>query len=43
MFDEALCAEVEGILQHYGLLLSVRNSKTVVEYPTIDCLPGAIL
>jgi len=43
MFDDGLCAEVEGILQHYGLLLSVRNSKTVVEYPNIECLPGEIL
>jgi hypothetical protein len=43
MFDDQLCAEVEGILQHYGLLLSVRNAATVVEYPNIECLPGEIL
>lgn len=43
MFDDELCAEVEGILHHYGLIMSVRNSQTVVEYPSIDMIPGEVL
>lgn len=43
MFDDELCSEVEGILHRYGLLLSVRDSATVVEYPSIDMIPDEVL
>lgn len=43
MFDDDLCAEVEAIIHRFGLLLSVRDSKTIVEYPSIDMIQGEIL
>lgn len=43
MFDDDLCAEIKAILHRFGLLLSVRDSQTVVEYPSIDMIPGEVL
>lgn len=43
MFDEDLRLKIEGILSRYGLLFSVKYPATVLEYPSIDMLPGEVL